>query len=317
MSWSTVVSLLRTVLYGWAVSLWRTIKSICRRLRGRHEPRPEHRPTSPTDCTPIDHPAFVRPDPLIYSQRFLKDQGLDATYDNPDIVLFRSGVQVSSAQLNPGTTYDVRVRIWNNSLEAPVVAMPVHLSYKDFGIGPVPIPIATTSADVGVKGSPDQPGFVSIPWTTPMIPGHYCLQVLLDPADDIEPANNLGWENTRIVAAQSAATFTFTLRNETKGERTYRFEVDAYEPPTPRPCSDDTLPTRRLEPHRQGAHPIPAGFDVQITPSRPRLAAEAATTITVMVEPPQGFVGSQPINVNAFHDHGFAGGVTLTVVEEP
>jgi hypothetical protein len=318
MAWSTVVAILRTVLYGWVISLWRAIKSICRRFRRPREPRPEHRPTAPTDCTPIDHPAFVRPDPLIYSQRYLKDLGLDVTYDNPDIVLFRGGLPVSSGELLPGTTYDVQVRVWNNSLEAPVIAMPVHLTYRDFGIGPEPIPIGSPSIDVGVKGSPDQPAFVSIPWTTPAIPGHYCLRALLDPADDLEPANNLGQENTSVIAAQSPATFTFTLRNDTRRERTYRFEVDGYELPALRPCADDPVdPARRLERHRHGDHPAPDGFDVDITPARPTLAPAAAVTVTVTVEPPPGFEGRQSINVNAFHERAFAGGVTLVVVREP
>lgn len=315
MTLSTVVSLLRTTLYGWAVSLWRFLRLLWRLLHRRKE---GHRPPAPTGCIPVDHPALVRPDPLLYSQRYLRDRGLAVTWDNPDITLFRGGVPVSSSDLEPGTTYDVRVRIWNNSLEAPAIAMPVHLSFLDFGVGTEPIPIASATADVGVKGSADQPGFVSIPWTTPATPGHFCLQVLLDPADDVDRSNNLGQENTNVVAAQSPATFTFTLRNNTRRARTYRFELDGYQLPPLRPCADDRAdPARRLERHRRAAHPVPDGFDVEITPATPTLDAGDATTITVSVEPPGGFQGRQAINVNAFHHQGFAGGVTLTVVKEP
>lgn len=318
MNWSTVLALLRTILYGWAVSLWRFVRALCRALRRKPKKGPEHRPTAPTDCTVIDHPAFVRADPLLYSQRYLLDRGLAVTWDNPDIVLFRGGAPASSSELDPSTTYDVQVRIWNNSFDAPVVAMPVRLSFFNFGVGPEPIPIGDAIADVGVKGSADQPGFVSIPWTTPATPGHYCLQVLLDPADDLDRSNNLGQENTDVVAAQSPATFTFTLRNDTRRERTYRFELDGYELPAPRPCADDqTAPARRLERHRRSGHPLPDGFAVDIAPPTPTLAAENEITITVTAEPPPGFQGRQAINVNAFHDQGFAGGVTLTVVEEP
>jgi hypothetical protein len=149
-------------------------------------------------------------------------------------------------------------------------------------------------------------------------PGHYCLQVLLDPADDIDRSNNLGWENTNVVAAQSAANFTFTLRNNTRRDRTYRFELDGYEL-SPRPsCTDDLAePARRLERHRRAGHPLPDGFKVQITPPAPTLAPDGETIIAVSAEPPAGFQGRQAINVNAFHDIGFAGGVTLTVVQEP
>jgi hypothetical protein len=318
-NWSTVIALLRTVLFGWAVSLWQFLRMLWRLLLQRRPPRgPEHRPTAPTDCTPIDNPAFVRPDPLLYSQRYLRDRGLDVTWDNPDIVLFKGGVPVSSAELDPATTYDVRVRVWNNSLEAPVVAMPVHLLYRSFGAGTQDHPIASDTVDVGVKGSVDQPGFVSIPWTTPATPGHYCLQAQLDPADDVEPGNNIGWENTNVVAAQSSATFTFELRNDTRGTRTYRYELDGYELPALRPCADDRVePAARLERHRRGGHPLPDEFQVQITPENPTLAAGNAITVTVTAEPPAGFSGRQAINVNVVHDLGLAGGVTLVVIKEP
>jgi hypothetical protein len=313
---STVLSLLRTVLYGWAVSLWRLLTLLCRLMRRR--PTGEHRPPARTDCVPIDHPAMVRPDPLLYSQWYLRDRGLAVTWDNPDITLFRNGVPVSSSQLDPGTTYDVRVRIWNNSLEAPAIAMPVHVSFLGFGVGTEPIPIGSALADVGVKGSGDQPGFVSIPWTTPVTPGHYCLQVLLDPADDLDRSNNLGQENTNVVAAQSPATFTFTLRNSTRRERTYGFELDGYELPPPLPCVDDrTDPARRLERHRRTDHPVPDGFDVHITPANPTLDQGDAINVAVSVNPPAGFEGRQAINVNVFHEQGFAGGVTLIVVGGP
>jgi hypothetical protein len=318
MNWSTVVSLFRTVLYGWAVSLWEFLRSLCQLLHRGPKVGPEHLPTSPTNCVTIDHPALVRPDPLLYSQRYLHARGLAVTWNNPDIVLFRGGVPVSSAELEPGITYNVNVRIWNNSLEAPVIAMPVHLTYREFGVGTQNQPIASDTVDVGVKGSSDQPGFVSIPWTTPVTPGHYCLQVLLDPADDVDRSNNIGQENTRVVATQSAATFVFTLRNDTRQERVYSFETDGYELPPARPCADDrTESATRLERHRRAGHPLPDGFDVQITPPAPTLAPEEAVTITATVEPPAGFQGRQAININAFYDQGFAGGVTVTVVKEP
>lgn len=317
MSWSTLLVLLRAVLYGWAVSLWRFMRRICAGLRRQPKPTgPEHRPTAPTSCTKINNPALVRPDPLLYSQRYLLDRGLAVTWDNPDIVLFRNGVPVSSSDLQPSTTYDVNIRIWNNSLEAPVVAMPVHLSYLDFGVGTTPIPIASTTADVGVKGSAEQPATVSIPWTTPVTPGHYCLQVQLDPADDVDRSNNLGQENTNVVAATSPATFTFTLHNNTRTERTYRFTLDGYELPARQPCGDEK-PAERLERHRPARHPVPQGWEVQIGPARPTLGPGATTTITVTASPPAGFHGRQAINVNAYHGAGFAGGVTLTVVKEP
>lgn len=308
MFWSTVVSLLRTILYGWLVSLYRILVALLRRRRQPDGGQP--------DCVPFDHPAVVRPDPLVYSQEALTAQGLAVTWDNPDITLFLGGAPVDSGSLLPATTYEVQVRVWNNSLNAPVVGMPVHLSYLDFGVGTQLIGVASGTVDVGVKGSASQPGFVSIPWTTPATLGHYCLQALLDPADDTDRSNNLGQENTNVVQAQSPATFTFTLRNNTRRTRTYRFEVDAYELPGRPPCSDEAPDRGALvDRHRRGAHPVPAGFTVQVTPSSPTIDPGFDTSITVTVDPPPGFTGRQAINVNAFHDHGFAGGVTLTTVK--
>lgn len=311
---TSLTSLVRTMLYGWVIALGELLKLLCRR---RTPPkRPEHRPTQ-SGCVRVDHPALVRPDPFLYSQRHLMAQGLAVTWDNPDITLFKAGVPVDSAALEPNTTYEVRARIWNNSLEAPVIRMPVRLSYLDFGIGTEPIPIGSVNIDVGVKGSVDQPRFASFLWTTPPAPGHFCLQVLLDPVEDLEPANNLGQENTNVVAAHSPAVFTFTLRNDTQRARGYRFEVDAYRIPQLPKC-DDARPAgeARLEIHQRARHPIPAGFTVNISPLKPTLDPAVSVPVTVSVEPPPGFVGRQVVNVNAFHEQGFAGGVTLTCVKE-
>lgn len=316
MIWSTLVSFLRTILYGWAIALWRLLALLLQRPAPPAAPH-EHRPTR-SGCVPIDHPAFVRPDPLIYSQQYLMAKGLAVTWDNPDITLFRGGVPVSSADLEPATTYEVRARVWNNSLEAPVVGMPVRLSYLDFGVGTEPIPISSATVDVGVKGSPGQPGVVSMLWTTPATPGHYCLQVLLDPADDLDRSNNLGQENTDVAPAQSPAAFTFTLRNGTRRSRRYHFELDAYEIPRLPRCRDGerdaTPPSER---HGREHHPVPGGFAVQVEPPTPTIEPGAAVTIAVTVDPPAGFLGHQAINVNVFHEQGFAGGVTLTTVKEP
>jgi hypothetical protein len=239
------------------------------------------------------------------------------TWDNPDITLFKGGAPASSASLEPSTTYEVRARIWNKSPAAPVINMPVHLSFLDFGIGTQSTAIGTVRADVGVLGSPDQPAFATWLWTTPSTPGHYCLQVLLDPADDLNSANNLGQENTDVVAAHSPAEFRFKLRNKTDRIRRYRFDVDAYRIPALPRCQDATADgDAKLRIHRREMYPVPAGFAVQINPSTPTLNPAESVLITVTVEPPGGFLGRQAINVNAFHEQGFAGGVTLTCVKE-
>lgn len=101
--------LLRALVYGWAVSLVTLIRLLCRRCRHRPKTGDERIDrAATTDCVPIDHPAYVRPDPLIYSQRKLIDLGLAVTWDNPDIALFRNGVPVNSYDLAAATTYEVR-----------------------------------------------------------------------------------------------------------------------------------------------------------------------------------------------------------------
>jgi hypothetical protein len=313
MWFATILSFIRTLLFGWIQSLRDLVQMICEFLRIRFKdtdtPKPIH-------CFPVDHPAFMRPDPMIYSQRALMAQGLAVTWDNPDIILFLGGVPVSSSKLETSTTYDVQIRVWNNSLEAPVVHMPVHLSFLDFGIGTEPIPVGTARIDVGVKGSPSQPAFVTIPWTTPSTPGHFCLQALLDPADDLNFGNNLGQENTDVAQATSPAEFSFTLRNNTKNTRVYRFEVDAYSIPDLLPCdfvknSGQNL----LDRHRRGDHPLPTGFTAAVNPVSPTLAPNETVVVKVLVTPPDSFAGRQRVNVNAFHQNGFAGGVTLEVTK--
>jgi hypothetical protein len=310
---SGLVSFVRIILYGWVIALWELLKLLCE-WRPKL-PHGEPHPPTPTTCVEVDHPAFVRPDPLLYSQRYLLAHGLAVTYDNPDITLALAGVPVSSHELEPGKTYDVTARIWNNSLEAPVVAMPVHLSFLDFGVGNEPIPIGSGTVNVGVKGSASQPGFVTIPWTTPPTPGHYCLQVLLDPVDDLDVTNNLGQENTDVVKASSPAEFSFTLRNDTKRTRRYRFEVDAYVILALVPCSAVARTPDFRNRHRRENHPVPPGFVIKINPETPVLGPDDAVVVKVLITPPGAFVGRQPVNVNVFHEGGFAGGVTLTVTK--
>lgn len=314
MAWlRTFASLLRAVIYGWIVALYELLALLIRLCRKWH--RHEEHPDKDGTCHPVDHPAFLRPEPLLYSQRALMAQGLAVTWDNPDIQLFRGGVPVPSSQLQTSTTYDVQVRVWNNSLDAPAVHLPVRLSYLDFGIGNTPIPIASTNIDVGVKGSATAPAFATISWTTPPAPGHYCLQALLDPVDDLDFTNNLGQENTDVAQATSPADFTFTLRNDTRRGRRYRFETDAYTIPALAPCGAAATAAQKLERHRRGTHPLPPGFSVEIDPPAPSLQPDESVTVRVRVTPPAAFTGRQPVNVNAFHERGFAGGVTLIVTK--
>ena len=221
------------------------------------------------------------------------------TWDNPDIQLYLNGVPVSSSALQPGTTYEVVAQVWNNSTQAPVVNMPVAFSFLEFGVGTVSVPIGTTNIDLGVKGGPNCPAPATMSWTTPTTPGHYCLQVQLQPVDDSNTQNNLGQENTDVVAAHSSAVFVFTLRNSSDRSRTYNFQVDAYILGTPDPCNGSGNPEQdrraRLARHQRGSQPVPGGWQVKIDPEVPSLTPGQSTPITVTATPPGGFQQAQRI----------------------
>jgi len=319
---NTFLFILKVLLYGWILSLIELIRIICARCRQnkRREGESEReKRAARVPCIPITHAAFVRPDPLIYSQHHLFKLGIAVTWDNPDIELFLNGVLVSSKELQPATTYEIRARIWNNSFTAPVVLMPVHFSYLDFGVANPNVPISSTKVDVGVKGGPNHPAFAAVPWTTPAQAGVYCIQVKLEPPDDLNWENNLGQENTKVGQSNSPVEFTFKLRNDTDRERRYRFEVDTYSLLLKDPCLEEKDERERerlnrLKQQAPGNFPIPVDWTVEIVPDTPVLAVNDEITIIVTITPPQGFVGTKDFNVNAFHDGGMAGGVTLKVV---
>lgn len=325
-----IAAVIRILLHdGWMaiVTLWRQLWALIRAACARMKlPGREGRVTQ-QQCVPIREPAFKQPDPMIYSQGYLMAQGLAVTWDNPDIVLRLKGADVPSSSLLPDTEYEVVARIWNNSTEAPVVGMPVIFSYVSFGVGAAHHPIAKTSVNLGVKGGPNHPAFASVKWRTPAAAGHYCIQVLLDWFDDVNPSNNLGQENTVVGTAHSPAEFAFALRNATRERQAFRFEVDTYQVPGPQPCppkrplindqntARGPAAPRRPVPagHDRNRYPVPEGWAVEFDPREPLLAPGEEITVKARITPPSGFTGRKPFNVNAFHGDGLAGGVTLIV----
>lgn len=322
--------------FTWAGPLWTLLRLLRRPARRDERGSDRDRRRSPYPCVPINRPEFRRPDPLIYSQYFLMQQGLAVTWDNPDIVLMKDGLAVSSDSLEPATEYEIVARIWNASTNCPVVSMPVHFSYLSFGVGTVDHSIGKTYVDLGVKGGAGCPAFASMTWRTPGTPGHYCIQVLLTPPDDLNYANNLGQENTNVATAHSPAEFAFQLRNATRVDQVFAFRADAYRIPEPEACGPATAQSKtlrgrldlrkqgfpapqrvdegRVARHRPEHHPLPAEWQVDISPAEPALAPNEEITVHVSVEPPASFHGSATLNLNAFNALGFAGGVTLMVV---
>lgn len=310
----------------WLLGLAKLVKALCRR---RPRPRPPgDRPQRGHGCAPV--PPFVhrKPDPLLYSQSFLMGQGLAVTWDNPDIQLEKGGVPVPSTELEPDTVYDVVARIWNGSVDAPAVGVPVRFSFLSFGVNTVSTPVGTTAVDLPVKGSPGLPALAHMPWRTPATPGHYCLQVEAVWADDANPLNNLGQENTNVKPLNSPhAAFAFPVRNDERRERRLRLEADSYELPVLRSCDHERpapTPTpsatereRRVAAararHDRAAHGVPPGWQVVIDPAELTLAGQEEREVAVDVTAPDGFSGRQAFNVNVFEAALLVGGVTLYV----
>jgi hypothetical protein len=330
---SWLAQLIRFLAYGWAVSLFvvvrQVVRSICAWFHRRALPERE-RKVSHDDCVSVPRGTVSRPDPLIYSQLELMGLGLAVTWDNPDVQLYRNGTAVSSSDLAPATEYEVVARVWNNSTQASVVALPVKFFVLSFGIGTTLDLIEVTTIPVlGVKGGPNHPAFASVRWTTPSVPGHYCLQVILDPVDDENVGNNIGSENTLVGVAHSPAAFAFQLRNASDRRQQFHFEVDTYELPPIPPCGEaevvpdrqpDTGPliarasNRRVPPqHDRRNYPVPDGWSVSIVPAEPQLGSRDSIEIHVEITPPIGFAGRAAFNVNGFDDAGLRGGVTLHV----
>jgi hypothetical protein len=324
-----LLAILETIAFRWLLALlalWRLIRDAIARHRAFQKLPVRLRRAAPQRCVKISDPAYKRPDPLIYDQYFLMQQGLAVTWDNPDIELREGGVPVPSHALKPNTEYDVVARIWNGSTEAPVVGLPVHFSYLSFGVGTTSHPIGQTHVNLGVKGGPNHPAFATVKWRTPLEPGHYCIQTWFTWQDDVNPNNNLGQENLNVGTAHSPAEFTFQLRNDTRRQQRYRFEVDVYTIPPLEPCPPRPKPPKPKPPrqppgtveqvpprHDRRNAPLPSGWSVTFDPEHPVLAPEEEITVTVTVNAPDGFTGTQVVNVNAIDSDGLAGGVTLQV----
>ncbi|MEO7083067.1 MAG: hypothetical protein ABI442_07670 [Gemmatimonadaceae bacterium] len=332
--WKAIPTALRDLLAG-LKSLGQTLRSFCRAMKRACDNFGKGRNRGGA-CITVSPAVLKRADPLIYAQYYLMKQGLSVTWDNPDIQISRGGVPVAPYSLLPATDYDVTVRVWNGSYDAPALNLPVSLSYLSFGIGVSSNPIGSNTADLDVKGGPLEPAFTSIPWKTPPVAGHYCLQALLLWPDDANPDNNLGQKNVQVGKASSPAVFDIQVHNDANVSRTFAFEADQYtlrplDPCGPTPSRDAAVQQaggRLAESHARwkaalaaqgyGGFPLNAGWSVTFTPARPILSAFEQITVQITVEPPPGFVGQHAVNVHGFaqgenRGRALAGGVTLLV----
>jgi len=309
-------------------ALWRILGTV---IRERCLPR-RHSPDGDC-CVHFPPSVYKRADPLIYAQYYLIARGLSVTWDNPDIDIFDGAGSPVSGPLVANRTYRVRVRVWNGSYDAPAVGLIVELSYLSFGAQTLSHPIASTSINLGAKGTSDCPAFAEFNWKVPRQGGHYCLQARLIWSDDANPDNNLGQKNVTVAEAQSPARFTFNVRNPASVPRRFVFETDGYELPQLPLCNaedDRSRPeTRRaesevrwrtaLEEHGFGRFPLGEAWRVAFTPPHLSLRPGAEEKVEVAIEPlDRRFTGEKPVNVHVFSlgDEGeknLAGGVTLIV----
>ena len=314
---------LKGIAYEWVLAVIDNLRTLLVQLkkfisRGRLE----HADKNATleVCGPLRNPSFHRPDPLIYSQKYLLSLGLAVTWDNPDIVLLRNGVIVPEGELLPDTEYEIDATIWNNSFDAPIVGLIVNFAFLSFGAGTTLHSIGTRVINLGVKGGANHPAHARIPWKTPPA-GHYCIQVELQWADDLNPGNNMGQNNVNVISPHSPATFSFQLRNNTARRATYRFPSDTYTLPTLKDCenkirrqSSDAKWKAIQALHDRSKFSVPQDWTVTVTPTTVELSPNDEVPIEVSIEPPLGFIGTRAINIHSTRDNDiFVGGVTVYV----
>jgi hypothetical protein len=162
-----------------------------------------HEPKTPfgDPCIVVPGHVIRKPDPCIYDQFLLMQLQQPVTWDNPDVRILLNGVEQPTYNLTVATDYDVEITVHNSSRDKPANNTSVDIRWVEFGAGgETRHPISTLTADV-----PIWPGtaLVTTTWRTPDTPGHYCIEVELSHPDDGNPANNVGWNNTQVFAAQS------------------------------------------------------------------------------------------------------------------
>lgn len=222
------------ILIGWFINfvrlLWRAFRLLLQDLKP-NDPCGPRKPSVP--CRKIPGDIYQRADPFIYSQRYLRSLGMAVTWDNPDIDVLDGNAIVPSHHLAPSTDYTVRIQIWNGSFRAPAVGLQVKLEYRNFGINTPAQFIGETIVNLPVRGAPGHPIHAFIPWHTPRNAGHYCILATLIWADDANPNNNIGQENTDVIEATRGKTASaiFPLTNNTRQTQKFHLGMDRYQLP--------------------------------------------------------------------------------------
>ena len=173
-----------------------------------------------------------------------------------------------------------------------------------------------------MKGSASCPAYATMDWTTPALPGHYCVQVSFAWPDDLNPFNNLGQENTQVVMATSPACSASLCVTPKQIAKTIgsllTYSPSGHRRSAPTPAS----PSRRRARRRLVRYPVTqlarqksaaGGLDVAFAPPAPTLVPGEQIDVTVTVTPPDSFTGDQPLNVHIFCGSTLIGGITSTL----
>lgn len=198
-------------------------------------------------CGKIPEAVVRRPDPCIYSQTYLASQGLPVTWDNPDIWMAPAAtpgsIEPDSYHLTADTDYLVSVQAHNASTD-PAIGVGVRLVYRPWSFNsPDLVPVEVDAGGHEVTRSVDIPAMgaavATFIWHTPALAAgeeaHYCLQAHLSHPLDVNPANNMGQENTQVYSESPAFVtpgqlthFDVPLFNVGRTQQRITFHTDRY-----------------------------------------------------------------------------------------
>lgn len=166
---------------------------------------------NPNHCNYIPESVSNRPDPCIYSQFLLMQLDQPVTWDNPDVEIFLDGELQNTFDLRTNTQYDIKISIHNTSREKEAINTKIKIEWLEFGIGVIQHnAIDEIYADIPTWGTTK---IIETKWTTPSESGHYCIAVELFHPNDANPANNLGWNNTQVLEANSPVKTQVRIHN--------------------------------------------------------------------------------------------------------
>ena len=337
-----LLRVLFNLLTKWLVAIRLLIQTFLRICAKRRERKELGWHKIPVKCLPIPKEIIQRPDPSIYSQYYLWSLGIQVTWDNPDIKLYDSqGNFAHSYNLKADTEYTIQATIHNHSTEAPAFSIPVVFTYRNWSAtsGTGMINIGTDVIDLPVCGGIGEPATASVKWKTPSEAGHYCLQVEVICPNDLNPADNLGQENTNVIeGSHSTVSVGVPIINPFHGKRTFQLSVNGYAiPGKPIPPPEKTSrerynknsnklipimdPKKRLslviEANRIGNFPVSEELNVNLSKTEVELEPREQTEVVLSFEKPneEHKVGRRYINLTSVDKMSgrLIGGVTIIV----